>query len=43
VVVRGATERPVDGEAVASARRREKGGGGVAGLQGVLLRLGLGF
>jgi hypothetical protein len=31
VVVRGAAERPVGGEA--SARRREEGGGGAAGLQ----------
>jgi hypothetical protein len=33
VVVRGAAERPVGGEAEASARRREEGGGGAAGLQ----------
>jgi hypothetical protein len=40
VVVRGATEWPVDGEAEASARRRKKGGGaGVSGVAG----LGLGF
>jgi hypothetical protein len=33
VVVRGAAERPFDGEAEASVRRREEGGGGAAGLQ----------
>jgi hypothetical protein len=34
VVVRGAAERPVYGEAEASARQRGEGGGGAAGLQG---------